>query len=170
MPGLRSMTGALRCVLSSIVQILLILLTGLFPGDLSRGARSRQSRTYHNSFNGLMRRSWPTRGNGISCFTIVQIYSAGIRASRTIPVFSFPDGKTDPQAELDATLTQFSRPTWWVVPNSRSMRFVARYTTWLKTPHAFDEARLKPLRCDRFDAWFAGFEAQAVTLIFPRPS
>ena len=25
----------------------------------------------------------------------------------------------------------------------------------------------KPLRYDRFDAWFAGFEAQTVALIFP---
>ncbi|MBS0169766.1 MAG: DUF4105 domain-containing protein [Nitrospira sp.] len=81
--------------------------------------------------------------------------------------FLSPDGKTDPQAELDATLAHFFSSE--LVGRSKQpaqCAFVARYA-WLKTQLSFDDALLKPLTCDRFHAWFAGFEAEAVTLIFP---
>ncbi len=81
--------------------------------------------------------------------------------------FLSPDGKTDPQAELDATLAQFFSAE--LVGRSKQpaqCAFVARYA-WLKTQLAFDDALLHPLICDRFHAWFAGFEAEGVTLIFP---
>ena len=31
----------------------------------------------------------------------------------------------------------------------------------------FDETRLPPMACERFERWFADFEAQSITLIFP---
>jgi hypothetical protein len=77
------------------------------------------------------------------------------------------NGKTDPQTELDATLAGFFSDE--LVGRSKQpaqCAFVARYA-WLKGQLGFDEARLKPLTCDRFDGWFAGFDAEAVTLIFP---
>jgi hypothetical protein len=81
--------------------------------------------------------------------------------------FLSPNGKTDPQTELDATLAGFFSDE--LVGRSKQpaqCAFVARYA-WLKGQLGFDEARLKPLTCDRFDGWFAGFDAEAVTLIFP---
>ncbi|MEB2339652.1 MAG: DUF4105 domain-containing protein [Nitrospirales bacterium] len=81
--------------------------------------------------------------------------------------FLSPNGKTDPQAELDATLAEFFSEE--LVGRSKQpaqCAFVARYT-WLKRELSFDDARLRPFKCDRFDAWFAGFDAEAVTLIFP---
>jgi hypothetical protein len=81
--------------------------------------------------------------------------------------FMSPNGKTDPQAELDATLKQFFSDE--LVGRSKQpaqCAFIARYY-WLKEKLAFDEARLSPIRCERFDRWFNEFEAQSITLIFP---
>jgi len=81
--------------------------------------------------------------------------------------FMSPSGKTDPQAELDATLKQFFSDE--LVGRSKQpaqCAFIARYT-WLKERLAFDETRLPPMACERFERWFADFEAQSITLIFP---
>jgi hypothetical protein len=81
--------------------------------------------------------------------------------------FMSPDGKTDPQAELDATLKQFFSDE--LVGRSKQpaqCAFIARYT-WLKQRLAFDETRLPSIACERFDRWYADFEAQSITLIFP---
>jgi hypothetical protein len=81
--------------------------------------------------------------------------------------FMSPDGKTDPQAELDATLKQFFSGD--LVGRSKQpaqCAFIARYE-WLKQRLAFDETRLPPMACERFDRWYADFEAQSITLIFP---
>jgi Domain of unknown function (DUF4105) len=81
--------------------------------------------------------------------------------------FLSPNGKTDPQAELDATLKQFFLEE--LVGRSRQpaqCAFVARYH-WLKERLVFDDTRLPPITCERFDRWFAEFDAQSVTLIFP---
>jgi hypothetical protein len=81
--------------------------------------------------------------------------------------FMSPDGKTDPQAELDATLKQFFSDE--LVGRSKQpaqCAFIARYA-WLKQRLAFDETRLPPQPCERFERWFADFEAQSITLIFP---
>jgi len=81
--------------------------------------------------------------------------------------FLSPDGKTDPQAELDATLKQFFSDE--LVGRSKQpaqCAFVARYE-WLRNQLYFDEARLPRMACERFERWFADFEAQSITLIFP---
>ena len=81
--------------------------------------------------------------------------------------FMSPDGKTDPQAELDATLKQFFSDE--LVGRSRQpaqCAFIARYH-WLREQLQFDETRLPPMACERFDRWFDDFEAQSITLIFP---
>ena len=77
------------------------------------------------------------------------------------------DGKTDPQAELDATLKQFFSDE--LVGRSKQpaqCAFIARYE-WLRNQLRFDETRLPPMACERFERWFADFEAQSITLIFP---
>ena len=81
--------------------------------------------------------------------------------------FMSPDGKIDPQAELDATLTQFFSEE--LVGRSRQpaqCAFIARYH-WLRERLQFDDSRLPKMACERFDRWFNDFEAQSITLIFP---
>ncbi len=81
--------------------------------------------------------------------------------------FMSPDGKTDPQAELDATLTQFFSEE--LVGRSRQpaqCAFIARYY-WLRERLQFDDSRLPNMVCERFDRWFNDFEAHSITLIFP---
>jgi len=75
-------------------------------------------------------------------------------------------GKTDPRAELEATLAKFFSDE--LVGRSRQpaqCAFVARYH-WLKSELAFDDHRLPPQACERFQSWFAEMNAQSVTLIF----
>lgn len=81
--------------------------------------------------------------------------------------FLSPHGKTDPQAELDATLKQFFSSE--LVGRSKQpaqCAFIARYE-WLRNQLHFDEIHLPAMVCERFERWFADFEAQSITLIFP---
>ncbi len=77
------------------------------------------------------------------------------------------DGKTHPQAELEATLAQF----FSTAPVGRSQQparcaFIARYE-WLKDVLAIDESRLPLQSCDRFAAWYTELNPASITLIFP---
>jgi hypothetical protein len=81
--------------------------------------------------------------------------------------FMSPDGKTDPQAELDATLKQFfSEELVGRSKQTAQCAFIARYY-WLRERLQFDDSRLPKLACERFDRWFNDFEAHSITLIFP---
>ncbi len=81
--------------------------------------------------------------------------------------FLSPDGKTDPQAELEATLRQFFSDE--LVGRSRQpaqCAFIARYQ-WLKEKLSFDDDRLPPQPCERFHRWYVDFDAESVSLIYP---
>lgn len=81
--------------------------------------------------------------------------------------FNAHDGKTNPQAELDATLAVFfsTLPETDKQQNPQC-RFIARYQ-WLKHELGFDPARLPPQPCKRFYDWRGTLNPQAVTLVFP---
>lgn len=81
--------------------------------------------------------------------------------------FLAPNGKTDPEAELDATLKQFFSPD--LVGRSRQparCAFIARYH-WLKAALAIDESQLPPQPCERFQSWITELNPASITLIFP---
>jgi hypothetical protein len=81
--------------------------------------------------------------------------------------FLSPDGKTDPKAELDATLTGFFSSE--LVGRSRQparCAFIARYE-WLKNALAIDERRLPAETCDRFRSWHKEMNPASLSLIFP---
>ncbi|MEX0805555.1 MAG: DUF4105 domain-containing protein [Candidatus Binatia bacterium] len=81
--------------------------------------------------------------------------------------FLAPNGKIDPEAELQATLAQFFSTE--LVGRSRQparCAFIARYD-WLKTALAIDESRLPRQPCDRFQAWLAELNPASITVIFP---
>lgn len=81
--------------------------------------------------------------------------------------FLSPQGKTDPEAELFATLARFfSQDLVGRSKQPAQCAFVARYN-WLKTQLAFDETKLPEQTCERFQRWYADFEAIGLSLIFP---
>lgn len=81
--------------------------------------------------------------------------------------FNAANGKTDPEAELEATLAAFFAPG--SSPNQTDhpqCTFIARYA-WLRSALQFDSERLPEQPCRHFDEWFATIAAQQVTLVFP---
>ncbi len=81
--------------------------------------------------------------------------------------FTAADGKTNPQAELEATLAQFFIPVEKNTTESHPQcRFPARYQ-WLKMKLAFDPQRLPEQTCAKLDEWLKTLDAKSLTLVFP---
>lgn len=78
--------------------------------------------------------------------------------------FLSPEGKTDPAAELDATLASFfgDEPRHDEPPQCRVK---GRYE-WLKGRLRFDPARLPEQPCEFFAKWFAAMDPAAISLVF----
>ncbi len=95
-------------------------------------------------------------------------FLGGVTSEEDDPGFFLSrDGKYDPQAELDATITQlFSADPVGRSKQPAQCAFIARYH-WLKERLRFNPDRLPPLSCGRFDRWRAEMNPQGVSLIFP---
>lgn len=80
--------------------------------------------------------------------------------------FLAPTGKTDPSAELTATLRAFfdAEPVG-ADPQPAQCAFIARYR-WLQAELNFDDRRLPPQNCERFRHWFRELNAESATLVF----
>lgn len=74
-------------------------------------------------------------------------------------------GKTDPEAELEATLAGFFEEPVEGKEHVRC-RFIARYT-WLKEQLRIDESRLPAVACSDFERTLSAINPRAVVLIFP---
>jgi hypothetical protein len=167
MTGLRSLIGALFFYLLSTVHKLVALLIALL---LATSVEAEDSTTPY--LQDLIHRARQARLADEREWQLLLHYRANLFGGYTSEqdepgFFLAPDGKIDPQAELDATLTQFFSPD----PVGRSKQaaqcaFVARYT-WLKEQLDFDPIRLAPLRCERFERWIEEFHARSITLVFP---
>lgn len=81
--------------------------------------------------------------------------------------FLSPQGKDNPQAELEATLAAFFDDTKETdrVQNPQCA-FIARYH-WLDERLHFDPRRLPARECRRFDDWYAAINPGQATLVFP---
>jgi len=81
--------------------------------------------------------------------------------------FNSPAGKTNPEAELIATLTSFFASPDDLEPGKEHPQcvFPARYK-WLKSRLEFDPSRLPEQRCDRLDNWLAEVNPSRITLVF----
>lgn len=81
--------------------------------------------------------------------------------------FNAPSGKSDPQAELVATLKSFFKSQEELGPKEDHPQcdFAARYR-WLKSQLAFDPAQLPERRCERLEAWLQDLNPERITLIF----
>lgn len=80
--------------------------------------------------------------------------------------YNAPDGKNDPQAELEATLASFYSD----IEESNEQQnpqclFIARYN-WLNQQLAFDPLRLPQHECERYQKWHATLNPSGLTLIF----
>ncbi len=80
--------------------------------------------------------------------------------------FAAVDGKTNPQAELEATIRSFFKPEALPADQSPQCLRIARYR-WLKAELGFDPARLKEQPCPGFEQWFRTLDAERVTLAYP---
>ncbi|MCZ6533150.1 MAG: DUF4105 domain-containing protein, partial [SAR324 cluster bacterium] len=80
--------------------------------------------------------------------------------------FNAPNGKTNPQPELEATLARFFS-TAILEPGKQTAQctFPARYH-WLKSRLGFDSNRLPELDCPRFERWRRNLDAGSVSLVF----
>jgi hypothetical protein len=78
--------------------------------------------------------------------------------------FLAPDGRSDPAAELDATLASFfsDAPRHDEPPQCRVK---GRYE-WLKGKLRFDPARLPEQPCEFFGKWIAAMDPAAISLVF----
>ncbi len=167
MLGLRSSTGALFFYLLSIVHILLALLAVLL---LATSAEAEDSTTPY--LQHLIQRAHQARLAHQREWHLLLHYRANLFGGYTSEqddsgFFMSSSGKTDPQAELEATLTQFFSDG--MVGRSKQpaqCAFVARYA-WLKEQLDFDPIRLAPIHCERFERWIEEFHARSVTLVFP---
>lgn len=81
--------------------------------------------------------------------------------------FLAQEGRSDPQAELEATLASFFEPPA-AEPNREPAQcaFIAR-RDWLARELAFDATRLPLQPCPRFQAWYAELDPSGVTFVFP---
>ena len=78
-----------------------------------------------------------------------------------------PDGKTNPQAELEATLASFfSGIQETDAVQNPQCQFIARFA-WLDEQLGFDPERMPRQPCKRFHEWRDTLNPQGVTLIFP---
>lgn len=81
--------------------------------------------------------------------------------------FLADEGKTDPHAELRATLAAFFAPP---VEETKEVqhpqcRFRARYR-WLRAELGFDDAQLPVMPCARFEWWRERLNAKSATVVF----
>jgi hypothetical protein len=81
--------------------------------------------------------------------------------------FLSPRGRTDPQAELEATLESFFAEIE-ETPQQQNPQcaFIAR-RSWLDEQLQFDRARLPVRDCPRYREWHAALNAKGLTLVFP---
>lgn len=81
--------------------------------------------------------------------------------------FAAPNGKTDPRAELVATLRAFFTPPSALKPDEEHPQcvFPARYK-WLDRRLGFDPTRLPPQPCKRLDDFLREISPERITLVF----
>jgi hypothetical protein len=81
--------------------------------------------------------------------------------------FQAPDGRTDPRAELHATLARFFDPDATLRDGEPIQCALRARFQWLVERLAIDRARLPQPVCEAYDDWRTALDADGVTLIFP---
>lgn len=98
---------------------------------------------------------------------VPNLISSGVHGLVDSPQFyNAPDGKTNPQSELEATLASF----YSEIEESKEQQnpqctFIARYA-WLNQQLTFDSPHLPQRECKRYQEWHAALNPRGLTLIF----
>lgn len=98
---------------------------------------------------------------------VPNLIASGVHGLVESPTFyNAPDGKYNPEAELEATLASFFSDTEerGTQQNPQCL-FIARYT-WLKQQLTFDDQRLPVHSCRRYQAWHTALNPGGLTIIF----
>jgi hypothetical protein len=93
--------------------------------------------------------------------------SAVVSAATNDWFFQAPDGKTDPSAELHATLRRFFAADALMKDGEPPQCALRGRYVWLDRRLHFDPRRLPPQPCEQFDEWRRGLDPWGVSLIFP---
>jgi len=81
--------------------------------------------------------------------------------------FTSEHGRTNPEAELEATLAAFfSDIKETDKQQNPQCRYISRYH-WLNEQLHFDNNRLKPQLCQRYQSWYKSIKPHQITMIFP---
>ncbi|MCR4303525.1 MAG: DUF4105 domain-containing protein [Gallionella sp.] len=98
---------------------------------------------------------------------VPNLISPGVHGMVDGPEFyNAPDGKSNPQSELEATLASFYSDTEESDKQQNPQcLFLARYV-WLDEQLAFDPQRLPRRVCKRYQQWYGGLNPSGLTLIF----
>jgi len=96
-----------------------------------------------------------------------KIYSGDFKSEADGRAFFLsPRGRTDPAAELEATLAGFLQEEMADTPAQHPQcQFPARFI-WLHSKLNFDFDRLRPKRCTRFEEFWNRLSAKSITLVF----
>ena len=89
-------------------------------------------------------------------------YESEVNDSR---FFIAPDGRTNPESELNATLAAFYK-TDVTGDEHAQCEFIARLN-WLKQKLSIDSGSLPVVHCDKYIEWRKLVRSDSVTLIFP---
>ena len=152
-------------------RLLLCLVLPGFFGSLAPGVA--QASTYLDELVGRSRelrlserREWDRLMHYTSNLILPGVH--GLADARRF--YLSPEGKTNPQSELEATLAAFFSDTQETDKEQNPQcAFIARYH-WLDAQLGFDPARLKRQACKRFSEWRETLNPQGLTLIFPAAS
>ncbi len=98
---------------------------------------------------------------------VPNLIASGVHGLVESPAFyNAPNGKYNPEAELEATLASFFSDTEETgTQQNPQCLFIARYT-WLKQQLSFDEQRLPSHQCHRYQAWHTALNPGGLTIIF----
>lgn len=96
-----------------------------------------------------------------------RFFGAVVSEADGMDFFNAPDGKTNPESELSATLASFFLPSDQLKKNKEhpQCNFPARFK-WLDQQLKFDTNRLRIQVCDRLDRWVNELDPVGVTLVF----
>lgn len=162
------MSGPLLSLVNTVVFPLLVLLISLFASSLSNAEPSDGDAYLTQLINQAEQARLADQREWHLLLHYRKGLFGGYESEQDDPgFFMSTNGKTDPAAELAATLTQFFSAE--LVGRSKQpaqCAFIARYH-WLKEQLNFDPTRLPPLACERFERWYEDFEVEAISLIFP---
>jgi hypothetical protein len=96
-----------------------------------------------------------------------RLFGSGVESQvDDLSFFLSPVGKSDPRAELEATLASFFAPAKQGGTEHPQCQFIARYQ-WLKQELGFDPGRLPEYACARFNRWLDEMNPETATIVFP---